>query len=368
MSAGMDPLDVRRDILLQRLHGSSLSPYPREDIEYIVQVEQKPDERLTIWVCDYYRFDVYKPLEKKKPYIIGVDCSTGTLGDNNAITILDPVTVEPVAEFLCSYIGETKFERLLMTLITDYLPRSVLCIERNSVGDGIIDHLLHSPIAGSLYYDKARDLLEENMKSNQTVESLLKKEAAMKRYYGVYTESNSRETMFKILARHVNEYKEKFVTHNITSDISKLVKKPNGKIVAAEGFHDDSIMSYLITLYVYYHGNNLEQFGIYRGSIDDELNNKGLKQPEDIDPKYVKQELIDAAIKEKENEIKTNQYYEMYKNALSNAQKETYELQKKGLIKGSIYENTPDAIVDDYIDNDETFSSVMSAFNNLNNI
>ena len=29
-----DPLTVRREILLQRLHGSDLSPYPREDIEY----------------------------------------------------------------------------------------------------------------------------------------------------------------------------------------------------------------------------------------------------------------------------------------------------------------------------------------------
>ena len=30
-----DPLVVRREILLQRLHGSSLSPFPQEDIEYI---------------------------------------------------------------------------------------------------------------------------------------------------------------------------------------------------------------------------------------------------------------------------------------------------------------------------------------------
>lgn len=235
MSQGMEPMDVRRDLLLQRLHGSSMSPYPREDMEYIVQVAQQPNEKLTIWVNEYYRFDVYKQLDKRKPYLIGVDCSTGTLSDNNAITILDPVTVEPVAEFLCSYIGETKFERLLISLIQDYLPRSVLCIERNSVGDGIIDHLLHSPIAGNLYYDKQKDLMAENMKNNQTVESLLKKEAGMKRYYGVYTERTSRDTMFKILARHINEYKEKFVTQNITSDITKLVRTSSGKIAASDG-------------------------------------------------------------------------------------------------------------------------------------
>ena len=37
-----DPLVVRREILLQRLHGSSASPFAQEDIEYIVETEQKP--------------------------------------------------------------------------------------------------------------------------------------------------------------------------------------------------------------------------------------------------------------------------------------------------------------------------------------
>ena len=366
MASGMEPMDIRRDLLLQRMHGSSLSPYPREDIEYIVQVAHKPIENLTLWINEFFRFDVYKPLDKRKAYLIGVDCSTGTLGDNNAITILDPVTVEPVAEFKNAYIGETKFEKLLISLIMDYFPRSVLCIERNSVGDGIIDHLLYSPIAGNLYYDKQKDLMEETMHDHQTTESLLKKEAGMKRYYGVYTERNSRDTMFKILARHINEYKEKFITQNITSDISKLVRTASGKIAAASGEHDDSVMSYLITLYVYYHGNNLETFGIYRGATEESLNNQGLKQPEEIDSKYVPQELIDAAIRDKQKEAEMNQYYASYKAALEKAQKETYELQKKGLISGTVFENSPDDAYDVYEDNDSTFNSVFSAFNNLN--
>ena len=102
-----DPLTVRREILLQRLHGSSLSPYPQEDIEYIVESERKPIEEL--WILDYYKFDIYRKLERKIPYIVGVDCSTGTVGDNNAITILNPYTQEPDAEFECSFIGQYSF-------------------------------------------------------------------------------------------------------------------------------------------------------------------------------------------------------------------------------------------------------------------
>ena len=51
-----NPLVVRREILLQRLHGSSSSPFPQEDIEYIVSSEKKPIDEL--WLLDYYKFDI----------------------------------------------------------------------------------------------------------------------------------------------------------------------------------------------------------------------------------------------------------------------------------------------------------------------
>lgn len=228
-----DPLAVRREILLQRLHGSSLSPFPQEDIEYIVETERKPIDEL--WLLDYFKFDIYSPLNRYTPYLIGVDCSTGTGGDNNAITIIDPVTVEPVAEFECCYIGEKRYIQLLIELVSKHLPKSVLCIERNSVGDAIIDFLLDSPIAGNLYFDKARDYQEERLRERESIESILKKQAQKKTYYGVWTGNESRDDMFSILARHVNEYKHKFVTHNVIRDLSRLVRRSSGKIEAGQG-------------------------------------------------------------------------------------------------------------------------------------
>ena len=170
-----DPLTVRREILLQRLHGSSLSPFPQEDIEFIVETERKPIDEL--WLLEYFKFDIYKSLNKNTPYLVGVDCSTGTDGDNNSITIIDPYTIEPVAEFECSYIGEKRYIKLLIELVQNHVPRAVLCIERNSVGDAIIDFLLDSPIAGNLYFDKDKDFLDERMRQHETVESMLKREA-----------------------------------------------------------------------------------------------------------------------------------------------------------------------------------------------
>lgn len=355
-----DPLTVRREILLQRLHGSSLSPFDQEDIEYIVETEHKPIDEL--WLLDYFKFDIYQPLNKYTAYIIGVDCSTGTNGDNNAITILDPYTIEPVAEFECSFIGETKFCKLLIELISKHLPKSVLCIERNSIGDAIIDFLLNSSIRSNLYFDKARDLQEEKMKQNETIESMLQKQAKIKTYYGVYTEGKSRETMMSILARHVNEYKEKFITHNIIRDLSRLKRTASGKVQAVGDDHDDSIMSYLIALYILYHGNNLISFGIVKGMRNEDILEKKPKSADEIDPSLVPQNLIDS-VKKQEALERQRTYDDIMREAIINSQKKSYSMYQSGMINNNIFENTPETKIINDID---TGSIDLNFFNELN--
>ena len=343
-----DPLVVRREILLQRLHGSSLSPYPQEDIEYIVESKHKPIGEL--WILDYFKFDLYEELNRKIPYLVGVDCSTGTVGDSNAITVIDPYTLYPVAEFECNYVGETLYEQILVELITRYIPRSCVCIERNSIGDAIIDYFLetNSPIANNLYYDRGRDLVDEKMREAQDITSMLKTKATLKTYYGVYTSGSSREQMFAILARRVSENKDDFIANNIIRDLSRLIRKPNGRIEAGPGFHDDSIMSYLIALYVYYHGDNLALFGITKGARDEDLNNGGLKRPEEIDPTLVDPTLIEGVKKQERMEEEMHRFEREMRIADRESNTMSLRLHNAGLVQHGIFDTTPDAIADDY--------------------
>lgn len=228
-----NPLVVKREILLQRLRGSSDSPFDQSDIEYVTSCIQPIIDEL--YILEHFRFDIYEELQRTTPYLVSIDCSTGTNGDSNAITIINPYTVRPVAEFKCPYIGETMFEKLIQELVKKHLPRAIVIIERNSVGDGIIDHLLNSPIRSNLYFDKNKDLVESNMNDNQTVTSMLKKQGEMKKYYGVYTGPASREDMMTILFRRMAEYKDDFVTNNIIEDISRLVRTKSGRIEAGPG-------------------------------------------------------------------------------------------------------------------------------------
>ena len=227
-----DPLVVRREILLQRLHGSSLSPYPQEDIEYIVETEHKPIDEL--WIREYFKFDLYEKLDRRVPYLVGVDCSTGTVGDNNAITVINPYTLRPAAEFECNYVGETIYEQIITELVVQHIPKACVCLERNSIGDGIIDFFLNtnSPIMNNLYFDRDKNLLEEKLREAQDMTSILQTQARVKSYYGVYTLGQSRDSMFAILSRRVSENKDDFISHNVIRDLSRLVRKPNGKIEA----------------------------------------------------------------------------------------------------------------------------------------
>ena len=363
-------LVFRRETLLQRLHGSSESPFDQEDLQYIVETEAVPIEEM--WILDYYRFDIYEKLIKDIPYIAGIDCSTGTNKDNNAITIINPYTLRPVAEFECSFVGETMYERILIELCRR-LPYIVLCIERNSIGDGIIDHLLHSEYAGRLYFDKAAKLQEAEMNRNSTWESMLKKRAAKKSYYGVYTGTDSRKTMMSILADRVSTKKDDFVTHNIIRDLTRLVMKPGGKIEAGSGedddgngFHDDSIMSYLIAMYVYFHGDNLATFGITRGLTEPEELNKGLKRPEAIDSELVDKKLIEGAKKQLAKEAafeKESNYDRMMSEAIKQAQTESFRRYKSGLVQNTVYESTPEASLEQY----DAFSDIpLNFFSDIN--
>lgn len=357
-----DTLTVKREVLLQRLRGSDDSPFDRDDLEYLNNNIRLPKSEFIL--LDHFKFDIYEDIDKKIPYIAGIDCSTGSGSDNNSITLINPFTLCVAAEFKSSYIGETDFCKVIVSMVTEMIPRGIVCIERNSVGDAIIDLLMTSRIANRLYYDKGRDLLLESIDRNSSTESILKKKAESKHYMGVYTEGSSRETMMTILFRHVHEFKDKIYTRNLVNDICDLIRRPSGKIEAVSGKHDDCVMSYLIGLYVYYHGNNLSMFGFEKGSEEIQNQNQGLKtidevsDPNDILPVDVVQAL--KAQKEAEN----NSYDDLFLQAMRKSQSFDKQIaQSSARIEiDNGYNNSSD----DFLEEDNVIS--MDFFRDINGI
>lgn len=356
---------VKREILLQRLRGSNDALFTRDQIEFVLMNVKSVIQE--IFIKDVYKFDIYEPLKRNIPYIVGVDCSTGSgeNNDNNAITVLDPYTVRPVAEFKCNWIGETAYENLIKELVIKYIPKAILCIERNSIGDGIIDHLMNSRIRTNLYFDIDKDLITNSINNSMDTESILKRKAREKSFIGVWTGQKSRAVMMAILMNRMEENKTDFVTKNISDDISRLIRKPNGRIEAISGFHDDNVMSYLIAMYVYYHGNNLEFFGLRKGSqpIDDQ--NEGMyKTIHDVDTDLIPDEVIKTLEKEEKFE-KENNYEEEYRKAIALSQQESARMSQSAIMQ-SEYNNSEFDANNDEFETDRGYEMNLDLFDDLN--
>ena len=120
-------------------------------------------------------------------------------------------------------------------------------------------------------------------------------------------------------------------------------------------------MSYLIALYVYYHGNNLISFGIVKGMKSTDPQNKGMKRAEEIDPTLVSQDLIREVQKQEDYERQAS-FEKIMRDAIKSSQRDSYNMLHAGLSKSDVFQNTPDALIEDENDGDIT----LDFFNSLN--
>ncbi len=313
-----DKMKIKREVHLKRMHGSNLSPFSTEEIEAIVDLSKEPVAEHMIF--NRFKLDIYDIINRDRIYAIGIDCSSGVGIDNNALTIVDPYTEKPVAEFKSPYISQPDFNRLVLHIMRRYTPRAFLCIERNNVGSSLIQHLMETEFRNSIYYETTdlRKVIDDKLDSN----GLLKHEAAQRRVRGIYTGGESRKAMHKILESQVYEHSDRFITQNITSDISKLIKKGE-RIDHAAGFHDDSLMSYLMVLYVLRLGKSLHHFGFVRG-LTEEDKERGIIE-EGIDEVYdVLNNQLGGEVFRKERSVVDEQ--EHYAELLTAARRESQHL------------------------------------------
>lgn len=264
-------MDVRREIFLQRLRGSSESPIDQEVLEYLISNMQKSTK--DILLINKYRMICYPHgqsfpdtnlFDKNIPYLVGIDPAEGGGGDNTAITVVNPFNLQVAAEFKSPYIGLTDQFRLIMDLVINYIPKAVLIPERN-MGMGLIELILESKIRNRLYFHKNDNIIAEV--SEETPEDdKLRSLSQEKKKYGTRVHAQTRKIFFEILMRYVTEYKNIINTEYLVDDICKLIVKKTqagSRIQAVDGEHDDCVFSWMHCMFIYEYGDNLEFFGIH---------------------------------------------------------------------------------------------------------
>lgn len=257
-----DKVRIKRELLLQRIRGTSDSPFDPEDLDIINGLQKEILEERTL--NKIFTIRLYSRINPQIPYIIGVDVATGTNNDNTAVSIIDPYNEIAVGEAKTPLMDVTDVCTFLRLIIRDITPRGILAIERNSLGDAVIQILKKTEVSPNLYFDSDAFLVG-NPDEKLDERGFIKREAENRKAYGVFTNGKSREIMMAILMRLVAEKKQSFATAYIINDLNNLIKKASGKIEARSGAHDDNIMSFLIGMYIRYHGKKLVNWGFVPG-------------------------------------------------------------------------------------------------------
>lgn len=265
--------DIRREVLLEWSTGVENSPFTQEDLEVVEQLTKTPIKQILL--MNKYTMNIYQQIDLNRyPPIIGVDVSGGYNRDSSAISCVDSHTTKLFADLNCNYISTFDLAQCIYELVTNYMPNAVVNVERNGgFGASVLAKLVNSKIKRNLYFEIKDKVIEER----QEADHIYKSKKRMK-VYGLDSTKKIRELLMELLRERMEYHKDKFVSPNILAELKGLEVKKNGKIDHSINTHDDTIFSYLMALYVWYHGKNLaENFGIKKSviktdeSLDEEI-------------------------------------------------------------------------------------------------
>ena len=260
--------DIRREIFLEWILTTENCPFTPDELEEIEKYVNPPINQIEL--LGQYVLNVYKAIPLNSQYIprhapiIGVDVGGGMRRDYSAITIIDSLTTEVIADFQSNIISQIDLARLIHEIVTKLYPNAIVNIERNGgFGASVIAKLKESKVKGNLYYEIKDKIVEEKTDGLRTIRT-----KALTKVFGTDNTHDVREMLMEILRERVDLHKTKFNSQYILSDMKTLEVKRSGKIEHASNAHDDQIFSYLMALYVWYYGKNLrENFGIMKQSI-----------------------------------------------------------------------------------------------------
>jgi len=273
-TVGNDIPKIRREILLQRFSGNNASPFSEDDITEIDENQQKPVEVVKFGRGNMYEIKFYvdpKEIRKNRVYFMGLDPSDGTGSDNYAITVIDPYTFKTIIEFKSSWMSPQGCRELLEYMLTKWIPKTIICVEKNRNGTTVIDFFKESAILKSRIYASSEASMESILTKDVYDDvGFLKDELMRRKYYGINTTTTTRRMMMTILVDSVKFRKDILTSENLVEDIKNLVIK-NDIIKAAEGKHDDCVMSWCIAMYSYYFGEKLERYGFRKGELPDDM-------------------------------------------------------------------------------------------------
>jgi len=202
-------------------------PLGQERIERIMELVQRPKDFIII--NDTYILRIYVEIDKfdwSKCLIGGMDIGGSLRNDFSTLTIVDPTNFSVVAVMRTNSQSTVLFGVAIVTIMSNLCKGLILFAERN-YNSAVID-----TIVSSLPNSKRRVYHEDDIRA------------------GIFNSKNIRYVMFNVILRlAVDDYGDRICDKNIIDEIVGLIRTKSGRIDHKPGKHDDTLISYLLSLY-----------------------------------------------------------------------------------------------------------------------
>lgn len=266
-----------RDLFNKWTDGDTVAPLSGELLERIIaslkepeHIEISPDGYMTKW---YIPYDQIEQTMLSNTVIMGVDMSEAVGRDYITLVLCDEQTLDVYA---VSSVNETNLIRYtdwVCNLMLRY-PSIVMIPECKSAGRSLIDNLLiQLPIHGIDPFKRIYNVIvdEQEKFKNEYKEMLYNFHRRdngyydrMKKYFGFNTSGSgkfSRENLYDVLQHAARLAGDKCYDKKLIGEIAGLEIK-NNRIDHAQGGHDDTVISWLLIVWMLTQSKNLAFYGI----------------------------------------------------------------------------------------------------------
>lgn len=341
-----NPEQIAREINLQRMRGTTRSPFRRTDIMYLISNMLEATDKVD-YSENFSPILIYDKINRRTPYILSIDPAEGLSGDNMSMVLINPYTEKPIAEFETPYITQPKMAKMVVRFMDAYCPRSLIVVENNK-GRELLHCLLDTKYAANVWFDTDKLGAKESVNPKEP-------DTSGEKALGFNTNTKTRPLLYEVLESMVSEEPHKICTKLLVDSVCSLERSPTGRIAAAAGHHDDMTMAFLIGIFVRRRATNLEDWGIVPGSEDPELRKNKLETPQDVVAKLKElSALLPAEMR--------SQIFKEEKDPVKDAFKYAQELQVVEA-RQKLQEMDKRALMDDYDDgfDSETNPDVIDA-------
>ncbi len=191
------------------------------DGQILKEVDQNTSE-------DYYikynnRMRVWKDPVPNREYVIAVDVSLGRGQDNSAFHIFDAYSREQVAEFYSNKTPINEFAKVINQEGILYNTAHII-IERNTIGNGLIDRLFNDLEYENLFVDEKQNL-------------------------GFQTTVNNKKDLLADMEEAIRTNLVKINSSRTVKELFTFIMKPGDKAEADKGCYDDLVMSLALSVH-----------------------------------------------------------------------------------------------------------------------